>query len=214
MSPEAITGTSTSDTSSAVSAWSAMPVYICCAERGMEREHGRPRLDEPRPDLEARARAVAQPAAHLHGHRDVDRIRDRGDDAAGEIRVVEQRRPGTGFRHLPHRAAEVDVDEVGAGGLDHARRLGHRRRPRAEDLDRERMLVLGDPEVPERLLVAVLDPGARDHLGAHETCSEAASLTAKCLHADACHGREHEPRRHLDRVDEPALAEVDPTSAW
>ena len=33
-SPEAITGTSTSETSSAVSEWSAVPVYICCAERG------------------------------------------------------------------------------------------------------------------------------------------------------------------------------------
>ena len=34
MSPEAITGTSTSETSSAVSEWSAVPVYICLAERG------------------------------------------------------------------------------------------------------------------------------------------------------------------------------------
>ncbi len=34
MSPEAITGTSTSETSSAVRACSALPVYICSAERG------------------------------------------------------------------------------------------------------------------------------------------------------------------------------------
>ena len=34
MSPEAITGTSTSETSSAVSEWSAVPVYICFADRG------------------------------------------------------------------------------------------------------------------------------------------------------------------------------------
>ena len=33
-SPDAITGTSTSATSSAVSEWSASPVYICFAERG------------------------------------------------------------------------------------------------------------------------------------------------------------------------------------
>ena len=59
---------------------------------GMEREHGRARLDEPRPDVEAGAGAVPQPAAHLHRHRHVDRLRDRVDDAAGEIRVVEQRR--------------------------------------------------------------------------------------------------------------------------
>jgi hypothetical protein len=34
MSPDAITGTSTSSTSSAVREWSASPVYICRAERG------------------------------------------------------------------------------------------------------------------------------------------------------------------------------------
>ena len=33
-SPDAITGTSTASTSSAVRVWSARPVYICCAERG------------------------------------------------------------------------------------------------------------------------------------------------------------------------------------
>ena len=63
------------------------------------------------------------------------------------------------------------------------------------------MLVGGDAEVPEGLLVAVLDAGARDHLRADETGSEAASLAPERLHADARHRREHEPRRHLDGVD-------------
>ena len=39
--------------------------------------------------------------------------------------------------------------------------------------------------------------------------AEAASLAAERLHADARHRREHEPGRHLDRVDEPAFPEVD-----
>ena len=44
------------------------------------------------------------------------------------VRVVEERRTRAGLRHLAHGAAEVEVDEVGPGGLDHPRRLGHRRR--------------------------------------------------------------------------------------
>ena len=45
---EAITGTSTSETSSVVSEWSAVPVYICLAERGevsAMRRRRRPRAD-------------------------------------------------------------------------------------------------------------------------------------------------------------------------
>ena len=175
----------------------------------MQGENGCSGLDESRADVEAVARAVAQAAAHLHRDGHVDGLRDRRDDAAGELGVVEQRRPGARLRHLADGAAEVDVDEVGAGRLDHARRLRHRAGVRAEDLDRERMLVRRDAQVPERLLVAVLDAGARDHLRADEARSEAASLAPKCLHADARHRREHEPRRHLDGVDEPAFPEVD-----
>src|SRR5207248_3149308 len=98
---------------------------------------------------------------------------------------------------------EVDVDDVGAGGIDHARGLGHHARLRTEDLDRERMLVPADPEIPESPLVAVLDAGARDHLGAHEPGPEAASLAAEGLHADPRHRREHDPRRDLDGADTP-----------
>ena len=71
------------------------------------------------------------------------------------------------------------------------------------------MLVGGDAEVPERLLVAVLDPGAADHLGAHEPGAVAASLATKCLHADARHRRQDEARGHLDGADSPGFAEVD-----
>ena len=168
-----------------------------------------PGLDEPRADGEAVAGAVPQAAAHLHRDRHVDRSATAETIAAREIGIVEQRRPGARLRHLAHRAAEVDVDEVGTGGLDHPRRLGHRVGVGAEDLDRERMLVGCDTEVAERLLVAVLDPGAGDHLGADEPGPETPALAAERLHADARHRREDESRRHLDVVDVPALPEVD-----
>ncbi len=168
-----------------------------------------PGLDELRPDLEARAGAVAQPAAHLDADRNVDRRRDRLDDRGGARGLVEQRRARSRLRHLPDGAAEVDVDEVGARGLDHPRRLGHRARLRAEDLDRERVLVAGDAEVAERALVPVLDPGAADHLRADEPGAEAAPLAAERLHADTGHRRQDEARRDLDVPDAPAFAEID-----
>ena len=71
------------------------------------------------------------------------------------------------------------------------------------------MLVGRDAQVPERALVAMLDPGAADHLRAHETGAEAASLAPKGLHADARHRREDEPRRDLHRPDRPWFAKVD-----
>ena len=189
--------------------WSAVPVYICCAERGCSVSTDAPAVTRRGPTVEAVARAVSEAAAHLHRHGQLDRVGDGGDDATREVGVVEQRRSGAGLRHLPHRAAEVDVDEVRAGCLDHAGRVCHRGRVGAEDLDRERVLVGGDAEIAERLLVSVLDAGAGDHLGADEPGPEPPSLAPERLHADACHRRQHEARRHLDGADVPALSEID-----
>ena len=204
MSPEAITGTSTSETSSAVSEWSALPVYICWAERGWSVSVAAPASTSCGPT----SRHVREPSRRprriftLTGTSTA--FATASTMARRPSRLVEQRRARTGLRHLADRAAEVDVDEVGAGSLDHPRRVGHRARLGAEDLDRQRMLVGGDAQVAERLLVPVLDPGAADHLGADETGAEAPSLAAKCLHADARHRREHEPRRDLHVPDVPA----------
>ena len=117
--------------------------------------------------------------------------------------------PAPVSRHLLHRAAEVDVDNVRADLLDHARRIGHRLGLGAEQLDRERVFVGRDAQVAERPLVAVLDARATHHLGADETGSVAPSLPTKRLHADTGHRRQHEPRGHLDRADTPGCAQVD-----
>ena len=116
--------------------------------------------------------------------------------------------PGAGLRHLADRAAEVDVDDVRARILDHPGRLGHHRRVGAEDLNGERVLVARDPQVAERPLVPVLDPGAADHLRAHETRAEAAALAAKRLDAHAGHRREHDPAGNLDCPDPPGVSEI------
>ena len=159
-------------------------------------------------DVEARARAILEPAAHLDRHRNRDGLGHRLDDPAGPIRVVQQGCARTRLRHLANRAPEVDVDEVRAGRLDHARRLAHHLGLGAEDLNRQRMLGGGDPQVPECPLVAVLETGARDHLRADETGAEAAALTAERLDADARHGRQDEPGRNLDVPDPPGFSKI------
>jgi hypothetical protein len=174
----------------------------------VERERLRSRLDEPRADLEACSRAVLEPPPHLHADRDLDRLGDRTDDPRGPVRVVEQRRARACLRHLPHGAAEVDVDEVCAGGLHHPRGVGHHPRLRAEDLDRERVLVSRHAQVPERARVPVLDPGAADHLRADEAGPEPAALAAERLHAHARHRCEDEARRDLHRSDAPGLPKI------
>ena len=87
--------------------------------------------------------------------------------------------------------------------------LCHHGRIGAEDLDGKRMLVAGDPQVPERALVLVVQPGAADHLRADEPGPEAAALAAERLDADAGHRSEHEAGRNLHRPDPPGRAEID-----
>ena len=58
-----------------------------------------------------------------------------------------------------------------------------------------------DPQIAERPLVAVLDPGAGDHLGADEPGPEAPSLAPERLDAHAGHRRQDDPRGDLDRPD-------------
>jgi transcription elongation factor GreA len=166
------------------------------------------RVDQAWADVEGGAGAVVDAPPHLHGHRDRDGACHGVDDAAGAVFVLEERGTGTRLRHLLHRAAEVDVDEVGSGVLDHARRLGHRRRLAAEDLDRERALVRRDPQVAERALVPVREPGAAHHLRADEARAEPATLPAEGLNAHAGHRREHDSCRDLDVADAPGGAKI------
>ena len=68
--------------------------------------------------------------------------------------------------------------------------------------------VSGDAQVAKGFLVFVREPGAAHHLGADEPGAEAAALSAKRLHADAGHGRQHQPRGDLDRPDSPDFSQI------
>ena len=75
-SPDATTGTSTSETSSAVSAWSAVPVYICSADL-VERERLRAGVHEPGPGDRGTPETRCGLLPQLQRHRQVDCVRDR-----------------------------------------------------------------------------------------------------------------------------------------
>ena len=61
MSPDAITGTPTSSTSSAVRVWSAVPVYICLAERGWSVSEATPTASSLGPSSSASRDPLSMP---------------------------------------------------------------------------------------------------------------------------------------------------------
>ena len=208
MSPEAMTGTSTSSTSSAVSEWSASPVYICFAERGWSVSVAAPASTSFGPTSRQVLDPFCRPRRIFTETGSEIASGDRVDDRARAVRVVQAVGAGAGLRHLANRAAEIDVDDVGARVLDHAGGLGHHARLGAEDLHGQRMLIGGDAQVAKGSLVLVGEAGAAHHLGADEPCAEAAALPAECLDADARHRRQNEPRGDLDGPDSPGFAEI------
>ena len=149
MSPEAITGIDTRSTSSAVSVWSAVPVYICLAERGCSVSAATPSASS----LGPRSRAVREP---FSSPRRIFTVTGTST-ASTTARASRQARSccsqragsGAGLGHLANRAAEVDVDDVGARRDHHLGRLGHPLGLGAKDLDGQRMFVPGDPQVPK-----------------------------------------------------------------
>ena len=180
---------------------------------GVERQRRRAGVDERRADVRHAREPFSRPRRIFTETGTSTASATAATIAARPVGVVEQGRARAGLRHLAHRAAEVDVDDVGAGVLDHPRRLRHQRRLGAEDLHRERVLVGGDPQVAERPLVPVVEPGAADHLRADEPGAEPPSLSAERLHAHARHRREHEARRHLDGPDPPGGMQIDAQNA-
>ena len=174
----------------------------------MERQGSRAGIDQPRPHRQARARAVLEPAPQLDGHRHRNGRRHGLDDSAGPIGLVEKCRPGSGLCHLLDRAAEVDIDDVRAGFLDHRGGIRHHSRIGAEDLHRQGALVGRDAQIAQSALVSVLQTGARDHLGADEPGAKSPSLAPKRLHADACHRRQNQAAGDLHRPDVPRLVKI------
>ena len=74
------------------------------------------------------------------------------------LRLAHQAAAGVVLRNLRHRAAHVDVDDVGAHALDDLRGVRHLLGIAAEDLNRDRPLFLGVLGVLERAIDAANEP--------------------------------------------------------
>ena len=72
------------------------------------------------------------------------------------------------LRDLRHRAAHVDIDDVGAELFDDLRGRRHLFGIAAEDLNRDRPLLLGVLRVLQRPVDAADQPFRADHLGDDE----------------------------------------------
>ena len=70
------------------------------------------------------------------------------------------------------------------------------------------MLVAGNPEVPERSLVPVLQARAADHLGADEAGPVAAPLAPKGLDADPGHRGQDQAGGDLNHADPPGFSKI------
>ena len=117
----------------------------------------------------------------------------------------EQRRAGAGLEHLRHRAAHVEVDQVGPGLGGDRRGLAHHLGVGAEELHRDRALVGMDPQhLLERAPVAVCEREARDHLRDRQARAVAVRLQAHEPVADPGQRREQDavagPRRRRSRT--------------
>ncbi len=107
--------------------------------------------------------------------------------------LAHQAAAGVVLGDLRHRAAHVDVDDVGAHLLDDARGFGHLGGLAAEDLDRDGPLFLGVLGVLERAIDAAHQALAADHLGHDQTA------TALALHQAAKRRVGHARHRRDDK---------------
>ena len=114
--------------------------------------------------------------------------------------LAHQAAAGVVLRDLRHGAAHVDVDDVGAHAFDDLRRRGHLRGIAAEDLDRDRPLLLGVLGVLERAIDAAHEPLGRHHLRDDEPAAAVAlDQAAKRRVGHAGHRRDDEGTESVTR---------------
>ena len=156
-------------------------------------------------------RRVALPVVpsgpHLHRHRNRDRLRHRADHGGRMLRLAHEAAARIVLRDLRHRAAHVDIDDVGAELFDDLRGRRHLFGIAAEDLNRDRPLLLGVLRVLECPIDAADEPLGADHLGHHETAAAMAlHETAEGRVGHAGHGGDRERRWEGDGPDFHAIS--------
>jgi hypothetical protein len=152
--------------------------------------------------LEVGQVVVVDALAHLHGDRDAGRRGGphRGTDDRGEqVQLPRQRGAAALAGDLGDRAAEVEVDVVGAVLVDeHPHRRADRDRVDAVQLHAARGLVGVVPDQPHRLRRALDQRPGGDHLADVHARAELPAQPAERLVGDPGHRRQH--HRGVDDV--------------
>ena len=169
-------------------------------------------VDEAVRELVAVGLPRALAGAQLHGDRQARALASGARHRHRGVGVLDERRAGAGLAHLGHRAAHVEVDEVGAVLGHRCRRRAHDVGVVAEELDGDRparaLVGMDAQQLAHRLLVAVVDGEARDHLRHRQPGPVALGLQAHEPVADPGQGREQHPVGDLDGPDPPRRAEL------
>ena len=155
---------------------------------------------------------VAPSGAKLHRERNLHRRAHRLEDVLDERQVAQQARASIALHDLLRRAAEVQVDQVEAKVLDHARGVGQGSRVAAKQLRRDRMLVAVEGEVLLGLLVLVADDAVgRGELGHHQAAAaQVANEAAEDGIGHARHGGQHGCRTNFDSAERDAGGHTGP----
>ena len=136
------------------------------------------------------------------------------DDFPREFRILHQGGAVSGFDHLAHGAAHVDVDHLRPGDLQReGRALRHHLRLMAEDLGGAGVAVLRDVQELLRLLVVIAERPGRDHLRRRERRAEGEAHAAKGEVRHPRHGAEGQIAVQLD-VSDLHHAMSSPTGQW
>jgi len=120
--------------------------------------------------------------------------RSRAMEVEGQI--AQQARAAVAFHDFVHRAAEVDIDDIEAAVLAHARGIGHDGGVGTEKLAGNGMLFGFEIEIAEVAVVLLRGAGADYAVRAGELRHEQAAAALVADEApedgvgDACHGRE------------------------
>jgi hypothetical protein len=122
-------------------------------------------------------------------------------DLQGQGLVAHQRRTGPLVAHLLRRAAHVDVDDLRPAVDVVGRGLGHHGRIGAGDLDGDGTGLAGVVG-PARGLERVPQVAAGgDHLAHRMAGAELPAQLSERAVGDACHGRDEDLIRQLERAD-------------
>ncbi len=122
------------------------------------------------------------------------------DDVGDEREIAEAAGAAVALHDLLHRAAEIDVDEVGCEHIgDECGGIAHRDRIGAEDLHADRVLLGAEAQLGERRFVLAADALGRKEFGDDHVRAEAAAKPAEGRLRHPRHGREVEWNRGRQR---------------